>query len=716
MTISISLIHKQLMLTIAQQQLTVSPETSVMAAIAIMGEMGASCVIISGSEGRELMGLFTERDLIRICVKSVPLAQLTMQSVMSHPVITIQETGLNNINDVMTLFQTHQIRHLPVLNGDRIIGVLTKDVLTEILAQTALNFDLNSSDREQAEIALQKSEQRYRTLMDGASDAILLADTKGNLIEINKKGEELLGYSRDELKHLHISQIHPPEVLEAARNHFQSIMQQDLEVRLETLVLSKNGRQTPVEIIGNLINLEGEQIIQGIFRDISDRKQAEAQLQTVNEQLRQSNDQLAQSVLTLERNNALSTVMQEASFDGILVIDEQRRVLTYNQKFVRQWHIPQEIVTEGNDRQLLATALSQLTNPNEFLELVEHLYENPKKISRDEISFIDGRTFDRCSAPIYWDSKYYGRIWFYRDISDRKKYEQQLEQTNAELLRATRLKDEFLAAMSHELRTPLNVILGMSEALQEEVFGILTERQITALQTVESSGYHLLELINDILDMAKIEAGQVELSYEATAIAQLAQSSITFINQQALKKQIQLEMQIAPNLPDISIDERRIRQVLINLLNNAVKFTPEGGQIKLEVDRQQDQSSPNRSAWLRFSISDTGIGIAPENIPKLFQPFIQIDSALNRKYEGTGLGLALVKQIVDLHGGKVSLTSELGVGSCFVVDIPYKNIVLTPSDSQTPINLNLETDKPEQTTSPLILIAEDNETLKPKKM
>jgi signal transduction histidine kinase len=270
--------------------------------------------------------------------------------------------------------------------------------------------------------------------------------------------------------------------------------------------------------------------------------------------------------------------------------------------------------------------------------------------------------------------------------------------------------------MSHELRTPLNAILGMTEALQEEVFGILNERQLTALQTVESSGYHLLELINDILDMAKIEAGQVELSYEATAIAQLAQSSITFINQQAHKKNIQLEMQIAPNLPDISIDERRIRQVLINLLNNAVKFTPEGGQIKLEVDRQEDQSSPNRSAWLRFSISDTGIGIAPENIPKLFQPFIQIDSALNRKYEGTGLGLALVKQIADLHGGKVSLTSELGVGSCFVVDIPYKNTALTPSDSQTPINLNLETDKPEQTTSPLILIAEDNETLKPKKM
>jgi signal transduction histidine kinase len=296
------------------------------------------------------------------------------------------------------------------------------------------------------------------------------------------------------------------------------------------------------------------------------------------------------------------------------------------------------------------------------------------------------------------------------DITDRKRYEQQLEQTNAELIRATRLKDEFLATMSHELRTPLNAILGMTEALQEEVFGIVNEPQITALQLVERSSYHLLELINDILDLAKIEAGQVELSYGSTAIAQLCQSSMLFINQQAHKKQIQIEIQIAPNLPDISLDERRIRQVLINLLNNAVKFTPKGGQIRLEVDRREEQSSPNDRAWLRFSITDTGIGIAPENIQKLFQPFIQIDSALNRKYDGTGLGLALVKQIVDLHGGRVSLTSELGVGSCFVVDIPYINTVLTPSESATQINPNLETDKPEQTRSPLILIAEDNQT------
>ncbi len=682
MTITSSSTCEQLMLAIAQQQLIVSPEMSVMAAIAMMDKKGASCVVVTGAEERELLGIFTERDLIRICTQSIPLAQLTMQSVMSHPVVSIQETVLNNINDVLMLLRTHQIRHLPVLNGDRFMGVLSKDILTDILTQTALNFDSNSID-------------------------------------------------------------------------------------------------------------------------------------TVNSELSQSNAQLAESVLKLERNNALSMVMQEASFDGILVIDEHRRVLTYNQQFVRQWLIPPDIIAEGDDRQLLAVALSQLTNPTEFLELVEYLYENPQKISHDEISFIDGRTFDRYSAPIYWENKYYGRIWFFRDISDRKqaeqdlresqafiqkiadaspnilylydlqeqrnvytnreiasvlgyepevvqamgtdffinilhpddlqnvfpdyssrmkvaqdgevvkaeyrmrhangewrwlcsrdivfsrdadgqvkqtigtaedisdrkKYEQQLEQTNAELLRATRLKDEFLATVSHELRTPLNAILGMTEGLQEEIFGTLNERQISALQTVERSSYHLLELINDILDVAKIEAGQVELNYSSTAIAQLCQSSMIFVKQYALKKNIQLEMQIAPNLPDISLDERRIRQALINLLNNAVKFTPEGGQIKLEVDRYEDRLNPHHTSWLSFSIIDTGIGIAPENIQKLFRPFIQIDSTLNRKYEGTGLGLALVKQIVNLHEGKVSLTSELGVGSCVTVDIPYKNTVLSPSKS-----------------------------------
>jgi CheY-like chemotaxis protein len=299
------------------------------------------------------------------------------------------------------------------------------------------------------------------------------------------------------------------------------------------------------------------------------------------------------------------------------------------------------------------------------------------------------------------------------DISDRKQSELQLQQTNEELIRATKLKDEFLANMSHELRTPLNAILGMTEGLQEQVFGDVNERQLKALQTVERSASHLLELINDILDLAKIEAGQIKLDCASTSISHLCQSSISFVKQQASQKHIQLHTKLQSNLPPLFIDERRIRQVLINLLNNAVKFTPKGGRVTLEVKQllpnvvTSDRLSPQ---YLQISITDTGIGISPENIQKLFQPFIQIDSALNRQYEGTGLGLALVKRIVTLHGGQVGLTSEVGVGSCFTVDLPYNcssEIVLN-SNPETTLLLNTPIIRVTNGQSPLILLVEDN--------
>jgi len=284
---------------------------------------------------------------------------------------------------------------------------------------------------------------------------------------------------------------------------------------------------------------------------------------------------------------------------------------------------------------------------------------------------------------------------------------QKLEISNDELLRATRMKDEFLANMSHELRTPLNSILGMNEALQEQIFGAINERQIKALQTVENSATHLLALINDILDVSKIESGQVTLDLTATSIENLCKSSLAFIKQQALTKRIQVINQIPSYLPELMLDERRIRQVLINLLNNAVKFTPEGGTITLEVSHV---ATTAETSYLRFAVIDTGIGISAENIQKLFQPFIQIDSALNRQYVGTGLGLALVKRIVELHGGKVGLTSEVGVGSCFSVEIPFnKSDHAIGSLKLEPTESIVNPHQSESVISPVVLLAEDNE-------
>jgi signal transduction histidine kinase/ActR/RegA family two-component response regulator/predicted transcriptional regulator len=259
---------------------------------------------------------------------------------------------------------------------------------------------------------------------------------------------------------------------------------------------------------------------------------------------------------------------------------------------------------------------------------------------------------------------------------------QQLALSNQELARATRLKDEFLASMSHELRTPLNVILGLSESLQDAVFGAINDRQQKSIVTIEKSGKHLLALINDILDLSKMEANKFHLEPIDVSIQSICQNSTLFIKELALKRQIRLNTQLPEQLKylNIRVDDLRFRQVLINLLSNAVKFTPEGGSIILDVRIVDGLEDSQRQ--ITFSIVDTGIGIASENMDKLFQSFIQIDSSLSRQYAGTGLGLSLVKRIVEMHGGKVSVQSEVNRGSCFTVSLPFcpsEEIAIAPS-------------------------------------
>ena len=242
---------------------------------------------------------------------------------------------------------------------------------------------------------------------------------------------------------------------------------------------------------------------------------------------------------------------------------------------------------------------------------------------------------------------------------------QALHIANAELRRANRLKDEFLASMSHELRTPLNSILGLSESLQLGTYGQLNERQYTTLQYIEESGRHLLALINDILDVSKIEAGQMQLETGPVSVESVAQASLQFVRQSAFKKQIKVNLSIDSPLTPIEADERRLKQILVNLLNNAVKFTAGGGTIGLEVVADSDNRMTHFTVW------DKGIGIAPEDMERLFQPFIQLDARLARSYTGTGLGLTLVQRMTEMHGGRVSVESEVGQGSRFTVSLPW---------------------------------------------
>jgi PAS domain S-box-containing protein len=278
----------------------------------------------------------------------------------------------------------------------------------------------------------------------------------------------------------------------------------------------------------------------------------------------------------------------------------------------------------------------------------------------------------------------------------------ELRTANAELARAARLKDEFLANMSHELRTPLNAILGLSEVLQEQIYGPLSPAQLKSLRTIEESGRHLLELINDILDLSKIGAGKLDLEIAPVSVREICQASLRIIKQPAHKKQIQVLSTFDSTATSLLADARRVKQILVNLLSNALKFTPKGGSIGLDVVGNAAQGVVHFTVW------DTGIGISQEDMTRLFQPFVQLDSRLSREYEGTGLGLALVYRLTKMHGGSVSVESEVGQGSRFTVSLPSQ-----PVDKSQDATAQ-DADRGPATTSPQgparILLVEDNRT------
>jgi CheY-like chemotaxis protein len=282
-----------------------------------------------------------------------------------------------------------------------------------------------------------------------------------------------------------------------------------------------------------------------------------------------------------------------------------------------------------------------------------------------------------------------------------------LSRTNAELARAARLKDEFLAGMSHELRTPLSGILGTAEILRTSVFGPLNEKQLHYLHNIEESGNHLLSLITDILDLAKSEAGKLELEIRPIAVEPVCQVSLRLTRELALKKRLKVVQTFDQAVTSISADERRLKQVLVNLLSNAIKFTPEGGQIGLEMVGDAEQHAVHFTVW------DTGIGIAQEDMKWLFQPFVQIHAKEQQASGGTGLGLSLVARMIEMHGGGIKVESKVGQGSRFTVSLPW-----SPTEMQAqPV---IGEDKDEAIVSPpqpatvvgedtLVLLAEDNE-------
>jgi len=266
------------------------------------------------------------------------------------------------------------------------------------------------------------------------------------------------------------------------------------------------------------------------------------------------------------------------------------------------------------------------------------------------------------------------------------------------------MKDEFLASMSHELRTPLNAILGMSEVLADEMVGALNDRQMSCIKIVQESGRHLLSLINDILDLSKIEAGKLGLELGKVDVRAVCDASIRLVRPTAETKRHQVSFRNDEGLGFARADERRLKQMLVNLLDNAVKFTPPGGRIGLEVNRD-----PSRSA-IMFTISDTGVGIASTDIPRLFKPFSQLDQGLAKAHAGTGLGLSLVKRLAELHHGSVTVESVVGAGSRFTLTLPDCAPISERTTTPPPPPVAARFDiKPNPVPRRPVLVVDDNE-------
>ncbi len=314
------------------------------------------------------------------------------------------------------------------------------------------------------------------------------------------------------------------------------------------------------------------------------------------------------------------------------------------------------------------------------------------------------------------DRKLQGVFAAARDVTERKRFELTLQEKNIELEHASRMKSEFLATMSHELRTPLNAIIGFSEALKDGFMGRLNPIQQEYISDIFTSGQHLLSLINDILDLSKVEAGMMTLELESVDLNNLLSNSLSIVREKAAAHHIQLEIRTGEDLGMPQLDMRKTKQIVYNLLSNAVKFSAPGGRVTLRVDRvSRDHVGSLSGDWpvhafplaenafqefLEICVSDCGIGISKRNMAKLFKAFSQIDSSLARKFEGTGLGLAMVKQLAELHGGTVAVASAEGAGARFTVWLPLRS--LNPSAIQMPNLLDRLLDDVD-TSQPLIM-------------
>ncbi|MFO0879051.1 MAG: PAS domain S-box protein [Gemmataceae bacterium] len=651
-----------------------------------------------GYTREELLAL-TVPDVV-VDVESYPI-QEQFSRLTTRPGQSWVVRGEHRRKDGTTIPVEVRIGTVQLDRGTLWVGV-ARDITERVQAEQAiqaLNADL---ERRVAERTQELS--RLVAILDASPDYIAIAkDPTVETLYANKSIRRLAEARGFDPDHLVVGIFHPPESIRIVQEvGLPTALREGLWLG-ETEVLGPEGQRIPVsQLIQAHRNPDGGlAYLSTVMRDLTEQKKSDAALRESEERFR-----------------LIADTIHEAFW---MASPGAGRIYYASSAYEKLWG---------------RTCQSLYDNPMSFAEVIHP--EDREQVLNATVNhrgepydqeyrlLLDNREqrWVRVRGYPYLgpDGQLQYVIGTASDITQRKQAEaalreqsDQLALANAELAKASRMKDEFLASMSHELRTPLNGVLALSEGMEEGAYGPVNPEQAAALRDIETCGRHLLALINDILDLSKVEAGQIALTLEPTDVEGVCQAALRLVKEMAQKKRHHVSVSLDAGIGLVLVDERRLKQVLVNLLSNAVKFTPQGGEIGLELRADRERGT------LCFTVWDHGIGIRPEDMNLLFQPFRQIDSRLSREYTGTGLGLALVRRLTELHGGGVSLESEPGQGSRFSITLPWQPVELAPpgaAGEQSSLFVpgpgladepaRSMTTSPAPGGQPLVLLAEDN--------